>query len=192
MHHGYKRWDESDRRKTMDPDAILSKAGLKPGMTFVDIGCGQGYFALPAARIVGPKGRVYGIDIDEEALGVLGRKAADLGLMIETIAGEGENMVACEGCADVVFFGICLHDFEDPEKVLANALRMLKPGGKLADIDWKKEPMEGGPPLEKRFSEEKALELIEGAGLAVESREDVGGRYYLITARLQRPANDNC
>ncbi len=183
MHHGYKRWDETDRRKTMDPDAILNMVGLKPGMRIVDVGCGQGYFSLPAARIVGPKGRVYGIDIDEEALGVLGRKAADMGLKIETITGEGENTVACEACADVVFFGICLHDFQDPEKVLAKARGMLKPGGKLADLDWRKEPMEGGPPLEKRFSEEKAVKLIRDARFDIESVADISGRYYLILAK---------
>lgn len=188
MHGGYKRWDESDRRKTMDPDAILSKAGLKPGMTLVDIGCGQGYFALPAARIAGPKGKVFGIDVDEEALEHINSKASEEGLNIKTILSEAESAVACEGCADVVFFGICLHDFRDPEKVLACARRMLKPDGRLADIDWKKEPMEGGPPVEIRLSEEQASKLIEGAGFKVDSLEDIGGRYYLITARLVRPA----
>jgi ubiquinone/menaquinone biosynthesis C-methylase UbiE len=68
--HGYKGWDESDRRKTMDPERILAMAGLAPGMAFVDIGCGQGYFSIPAAHKAGPKGRVYGIDIDEEALDI--------------------------------------------------------------------------------------------------------------------------
>lgn len=167
----------------MDPDAILSKAGLKPGMTFVDIGCGQGYFALPAARIVGPKGRVYGIDVDEEALKLIDRKASDAGLNIKTITGEAESAVACEGCADIVFFGICLHDFQVLEKVLANAWRMLKPGGRLADLDWKKAPMEGGPPLNIRFSERKASKLIGDARFKVESVEDISGRYYLILSK---------
>ncbi len=183
MHHGYKRWDESDRRKTMDPDAILMKAGLKPGMTLVDIGCGQGYFALPAARIAGPKGKVYGIDIDEEALEHIDSTASGERLNIRTILSEAESAVACEGCADVVFFGICLHDFHDPEKVLANARRMLKPGGRLADIDWKKEPMEGGPPLEIRLSEEQASKLIGDARFNIESIEDIADRYYLILAK---------
>ena len=50
---GYKNWPDSERKKTQDPVSILSKAGLKPGMTFVDIGCGQGYFSIPAAKLVG-------------------------------------------------------------------------------------------------------------------------------------------
>ena len=180
---GYKGWDESDRKTTMDPDVILPKAGLKPGMTLVDIGCGQGYFAIPAARIAGKKGRVYGIDIDEEALELLGRKASEAGLDIKVITGEGEKTIACEGCADIVFFGICLHDFEAPEKVLANARRMLKPGGTLANLDWKKAEMQGGPPVEARLSERQASKLIADAGLKVQSAEDISGRYYLILAK---------
>lgn len=150
-------------------------------MTIVDIGCGQGYFALAAARLPGV--RVYGIDVDEGALALLNRRAEGLGLSnVTTIVGAAEHTIACAACADIVFFGICLHDFEDPGEALANARRMLKPGGTLADLDWKKVPTEGGPPLEKRFSEEKASRLIEAAGFTVGAVADLDGRYYLITA----------
>jgi len=50
-------------------------------------------------------------------------------------------------------------------KVLANARRMVKPAGNLVNLDWKKEPMELGPPLEKRFSGEVAVRLIEASAL---------------------------
>ena len=126
---GYKGIDDSDRRKMMDPDVILPKIGLRPGMTLVDVGCGQGFFALPAARIAGPNGQVYGIDIDTEALDLLGHRASEAGMNIRILQGEAEKTIACEGCADIVFFGISLHDFEEPEKVLDNAWRMLKPEG---------------------------------------------------------------
>jgi ubiquinone/menaquinone biosynthesis C-methylase UbiE len=159
-------------------------SGLKPGMTIVDIGCGQGYFAIPAAKAAGENGRVLCIDIDEEAIGLLDRKASDMGLTnIKTFSGEAERTRACESCADIVFFGICLHDFDDPDKVLGNAMRMLKHGGTLIDLDWKKVAMEGGPPLEKRFSEQKATKLIEKAGFKIESVEEIEGRYYFILAR---------
>lgn len=181
--HGYKRWDEADRRRTMNPEAILAKAGLKPGMTMVDVGCGQGYFTIPAARVVGREGQVYGIDVDEEALEHLEQKASSAGLNVKTLAGEAESTVACEGCADIVFFGICLHDFHEPDRVLANAWRMLRPRGRLANLDWKKAPMEGGPPVKIRFSERKASSLLQDARFDVESVEDISGRYYLILAR---------
>ncbi len=183
--HGYKRWPDSDRRKTQDPEAILKQAGLEAGMAFADIGCGQGYFAIPAARLVGTEGKVYGIDIDREAIKVLAEKARELGLNnIKAIAGDAEHTMPCEACADIAFFGICMHDFESPEAVLANARRMLKPGGILADLDWKKiRDDEGGPPYEARYSERKASKLIEDAGFEVESVQDIERRYYLVIAR---------
>jgi ubiquinone/menaquinone biosynthesis C-methylase UbiE len=185
--HGYKGWPDSDRRKTQVPEAILTRAGLKPGMTFADIGCGQGYFTIPAAKLAGPKGKVYGIDVDEEAIGVLKGKASAEGLKnIKITTGSAENMVLCEACTDVAFFGICLHDFDDPARVLENAHRTLKPGGILADLDWNKVKTEGGPPAEKRFSVEKASKLIEDAGFRIKSTEDIAGRYYLIIAEAPR------
>ena len=78
----------------------------------IDIGCGQGFFALPAARRVGRNGKVVGIDTNPEAVGVMMERAGREGLhTLEGIVGTGEETVACEGCADIVFFGIDLHDF---------------------------------------------------------------------------------
>ncbi len=160
---GYKNWPDDERKKTQDPVSILSKAGLKPGMTFIDIGCGQGYFSIPAAKLVGHKGQVIGIDVDVEGLDVLERTASRDDLNnITAVVGHAEETVICDACADIVFFGICLHDFQDPGKVLNNAKRMLKPSGTLVDLDWKKIRMEQGPPYDIRFSEEKASDAPEG------------------------------
>ena len=176
--------DDPERRQWQDPDQILITIGLKPGMVFVDMGCGDGYFALPAARRVGPKGRVYANDIDEGAVARLRERAAQEGFgnLVAEVQ-ESEEMVACERCADIVFFGIDLHDFRDPAAVLANAQKMLRPGGKLVDLDWKDQPTPFGPPLEKRFSIGKAKSLISSAGFGVESVQDSGPWHYLIIAR---------
>jgi hypothetical protein len=81
-----------------------------------------------------------------------------------------------------VFFGIDFHDFSNPSKVLLNAKTMLRPGGRLIDLDWKDEPMEIGPSHEKRFSIEKARNLIESAGFRVISVQDAGLYHYMIIA----------
>ncbi len=60
--------DDPERRKWQDPEQIFDMIGLAPGMIFVDMGCGDGYFALPAARRVGNRGRVYAVDIDGDAV----------------------------------------------------------------------------------------------------------------------------
>jgi len=177
--------NDTERRKWQDPEKILSEIGLAPGMTFVDLGCGDGYFALPAARIVGLKGKVIATDIDEGAIGRLRQHAAEEGLgQLSAEVRAAEDTIACEGCADFVFFGINLHDFADPAQVIRNAKRMLRQSGKLVDLDWKAQPMSIGPPLEKRFSVAKAQELIESAGFHIILVAEAGPYHYIIIAGL--------
>jgi len=180
----YSYLPETERRKWQDPEAILVRIGLQPGFTFVDVGCGDGFFTLPAARIVGNKGRVYGSDIEEDAIGRLRERASQEGLVNLTLeVGEAEKLILCDGCADIVFFGIVLHDFKSAAKVLSNAKKMLKNGGKLVDLDWKKKRMESGPPLCIRFSEEEATSLIEQAGFKIEELWTNEPFHYVIIAK---------
>lgn len=114
--------------------------------------------------MAGPAGKGYGLDINGEAISEVAEKAKKEGLHnISLKTGSAEGNILCESCADIVFFGICLHDFNDHGQVLLNAKKMLKPAGILADLDWKKMAMEIGPPENIRFSEEKAKGLIEAA-----------------------------
>jgi len=177
------RADDPERGAWQDAEKILTSIGLSEGMVFVDVGCGEGYFGVPASRWVGPGGKVFAVDINAEAVARLEEQAKNEGLAKLVVdVKEAENTLFCEGCADIVFFGIDLHDFRDPAQVLANAARMLKPSGRLADLDWKNQPMDIGPPPEKRFSVEKARYLIEAAGLRIQSVQDAGPFHYLIIA----------
>jgi len=177
------RADDPERRSWQDPEKIFPAIGLRKGMVFVDVGCGEGYFALPAARIVGPDGKVYAIDINAEAVAYLKEQAtANVLTNLSAEAEEAEAVIACEGCAVIVFFGIDLHDFADPELVIRNAKRMLRPSGRLIDLDWKDIPMDVGPPAEKRFPVEKAKKMIESAGFTARSVQDAGPYHYLIIA----------
>ena len=177
------RADDPDRKTWQDPEKIFSAIGLSAGMVFVDIGCGEGYFALPAARRMGPCGTVYAADINADAVAALREQAANEGLSnVSAEVKAAEETIACEGCADFVFFGIDLHDFADPNQVLRNAWKMLKPSGRLIDLDWKDEPMEFGPPQEKRFSADKAQAMIKAAGFRVHFVQDAGPYHYLISA----------
>ncbi len=187
IHHKHSRRhspeDEAARRRWQHPESILEGIGLARGGTFIDVGCGDGFFALPAARIVGPHGRVCGIDIDAEALDLLREKARSEGLENVVLRkGKGEEIVLCDGCADVVFFGIDLHDFVDPTRVLLNAKRMMRNTGVVVDVDWKKEALPLGPPPAKKFSPEHAASLMTEAGLEVRTVTEAGPYHYIVTA----------
>ncbi|WP_292518538.1 class I SAM-dependent methyltransferase [Methanoculleus sp.] len=175
--------DEAARRRWQHPESVLEGIGLADGDTFIDVGCGDGFFALPAARMVGPHGRVCGIDIDAEALDLLQDKAFGEGLdNVILHPGMAEEVILCDGCADIVFFGIALHDFADPVRVLRNAKRMAAPEGRIVDVDWKKEPLPLGPPAAKKFSTEHAASLMAEAGLRVTGIVESGPYHYIVTA----------
>jgi ubiquinone/menaquinone biosynthesis C-methylase UbiE len=176
--------EDTLRRRWHNPETTLKSVGLRPSMVFMDIGCGYGFFTIPAAEQVGENGRVYAVDADAEAVEAVKRKAAEKGLKnITATVGEAEETVFCDECADMVFFSIVLHDFRDPAKVLSNAKRMIKPDGTLINLDWKKKSTVFGPPMRIRFSEEQAQALIRQAGFTIESVKDAGSNFYIITAK---------
>jgi len=180
-----KDYNHAERRLWQDAQAILSQIGLKPGDTLADIGSGDGYFSIPAARIVGKTGKVYALDVSAEAIAELKEAASAAGLNnIQTAVGEAETALLCNGCAaDVVLMANVLHDFNDPVAALKNSRLILKRGGRLADLDWKKDKDQlHGPPFAKRFDQQKATSLLEQARFKVMSSTLIGPFHYLIIA----------
>ena len=100
---------------------------------------------------------------------------------VTTEVGRGEAARLCRECADVVFMGIVLHDFEVPAQVLANAYIMTRPGGRLVNLDWKKEALPLGPPEQVKFSPDRAAEMIREAGFRVSGTRDSGQYHYVVT-----------
>jgi len=181
---GHKHSGEDMIRKWHHPKIDLESIGLRSGMVFMDIGCGDGFFTILAAQIVGKTGKIYAVDTDASAIERLKHKADKKGLTnIKAVVAKAEETVFCDECADIVFYSIVLHDFHDPAKVLLNAKRMLKPDGKLVDLDWKKKRTTHGPPVRIRFSEEQAQALIKNAGFDIESVRDAGRDHYIVVAK---------
>jgi ubiquinone/menaquinone biosynthesis C-methylase UbiE len=161
----------------------LAEVGVKAGDIFIDLACGSGFFAIPAARMIGSEGVVCGVDIASEALEELRVQSAQARLNnIRFRLAAAEQVALCERCADMVFVGIALHDFKDPVKALQNARGALKSCGKLVNLDWKKELTPFGPPVSIRFSESEAAALIRSAGYDVVSIENSGPYHYVIVA----------
>ena len=186
MPHGWtKDYNHAERLLWQNTDQILSDIGLKPGDTMVDIGCGDGFFSLPAAKLVGRDGLIYAIDASDEAIAQLKTKASGLDLAnIRAVVADAEKFTACRHCADIILMANVLHDFENPLKVLANARELLKPEGTVVDLDWKKEPrQQHGPPLEKRLSQDEASAILNQAEFKVTNNILSGPFHYLLLAR---------
>jgi ubiquinone/menaquinone biosynthesis C-methylase UbiE len=183
MSLNYINQKEDIRRAWQDPEGTLRKIGLRSGNQFADIGCGYGFFTLPAARLVGNMGKVYAVDINESAIEILQLRLKQENLEAVLRIDKAEHTVFCDNCMDIVFFSIVLHDFQDQHKVLKNARRMIKNDGVLVNLDWKNKPLPLGPPLEKKFSTQKTMSLIEDAGFQVTDFSDKHKYLYMVIAR---------
>lgn len=160
-------------QKFLNPSNIVAQAGVSSGQTVADFGCGSGYYTLPAAQIVGSNGRVYACDIMADKLAVAQSTAMHNGCKnVTVIQTDLEKPVKdiAEGSCDVVIISNILHLAKDRDAIIRNAYAVLKTGGKLVAVEWKKEKTPLGPPLEDRISAEDLIKVLNNLGF-VKDRE---------------------
>ena len=118
-------------------ERTIERLGLQPGMTVLDMACGSGASTLPAARRVGPTGKVIGIDLSERMLAMGRDKARRAGLsQIEFRSGDMTRAEFPDGSFDAVVCVFGVSFAPDMEALVAELWRMVKPGGRLAITTW--------------------------------------------------------
>ncbi|MFH1024722.1 MAG: methyltransferase domain-containing protein [Planctomycetota bacterium] len=117
------------------PERVLQEAGLRPGMTVLDFGCGPGDFALAAARAVGASGRVYALDRHPLAVRYVERRASRRGWGNVSALNAANPSGISRGSVDIALLYNVLHEFGDPFWILAGLHCALKPEGVLSVMD---------------------------------------------------------
>jgi len=136
-------------------------ADLKPGETVLDLGSGGGIDVLLSARRVGPAGRVYGLDMTDSMLDLARRNAAAAGVSnVEFLKGDIENIPLPDSSVDAVISNCVINLSGDKQRVLTEAFRVLKPGGRFAVSDV---VVRGEVPAEIRRSVELWVGCVAGA-----------------------------
>jgi predicted methyltransferase len=114
---------------------VFDALGVKPGHRVADIGCGFGYFTFRLAARVGAEGRVYAVDVDQEAINkVRQRKEREKLEQVEPILGESNDPRLPDGL-DAVLIVDTYHEFRDYDRMMQAVFCALKPGRLLAIID---------------------------------------------------------
>lgn len=182
----HRRSLESEERKSyLDPTTILREAGVRRGMRVADVGAGIGFFALPAAALVGPRGHVYAVDVSPEMLDDLRKKVVrERAANLTALRSTEDRIPLSDAAVDLVFLACVLHELDGPG-TLSECRRILTPDGRLAIVDWKKEDMEFGPPKAHRLDEAEAQAAVARAGFVPIRTFTAGAYHYGIEARVR-------
>jgi len=170
------------------PGESLRELGVRSGDTVAEIGSGNGYFALPAARITDP-GTVYALDVDESLLAELSHLAEQQGIEnVTTVAGDARALSEhLPERVDTVMIANTFHGVDDPETFVRQAFGALRPGGRFVVVNWRDRPREEteiageprGPPTELRLSpEETERTVLDAAALTLEEAIDLPPYHY--------------
>ncbi len=141
-----------------NPSAL---AELRPGETVLDLGSGGGIDVLLSARRVGPTGKAYGLDMTDEMLALARENQKQGGVEnVEFLKGEIENVPLPDNSVDVIISNCVINLSSDKQRVLREAYRVLKPGGRLAVSDI---VVRGKVPAEIRRNVELWIGCVAGA-----------------------------
>jgi ubiquinone/menaquinone biosynthesis C-methylase UbiE len=135
------------QRDATDAATLIDVLEIRPGATVADIGAGSGPLVTPLSRHVGPSGHVYATDVVADRIAELKTLIASASLEnVAVIEGGLAETRLPEGCCDAVYMRLVYHHFGDPAAMNASLLKSLKPGGRIAVIEFKPKTGTSAPP----------------------------------------------
>ena len=166
MGHRAAGWlERPEREKEEAPTKLLKALDLKEGQIVADIGAGSGYHAFRMAPLVGAKGKILAVDIQKEMLDLMNDKAKKTKVTnIETILGTETDPKLPKGEVDLILLVDVYHEFSHPYEMAEKMVAALKPGGRIAFVEFRLEDAEVPIKLVHKMTERQViLEMAEFA-----------------------------
>ena len=118
------------------PDLVLKTIGIKPGMTIGEVGAGRGRYTVHIASRIGPSGKIYANDIEEDYLKYIEKRCADQGLTnVKTVLGGLTDPKLPPAALDIVIMVNVVHCLAEPVALFRNIKKSLKPDGVIAIVE---------------------------------------------------------
>jgi len=174
MHYTGAPWLMREERQREEDCAMLIEAlAIKPGQTICDMGCGNGFYTLQLARLVGPTGKVLAVDIQPEMLHLLSERAKAEGIEnIELIEGTPVDPKLPPGGVDLILLVDVYHEFSHPEQMLAAMRKSLKKGGRVALVEFRLEDPQVPIKLLHKMSKKQVLKEFPPNGFKLSEQFD--------------------
>jgi ubiquinone/menaquinone biosynthesis C-methylase UbiE len=176
-----------DREDWQQPDRIMDALQIAEGSIVADLGAGGGWFTIRLARRVGPNGKVYAEDVQPQMIQAISRRVERENLRnVVPRLGTPDDPKLPEGAIDVVLIVETYNEVERRVALLRNVARSLKPGGRIAIINSKKDGGGPGPDMDERVDAEEVVRDAEAAGLRLRTRETfLRYQYFLVFERAR-------
>lgn len=180
--------EEPGRAEWQKPDEVIRALRLSPGETLCDVGSGPGYFALRAARKLESSGWVYAEDVEATMINALRDRVAQARLSnVTPILGLPEDPLLPRAACDVILIVNTYHLFPNGPAFLRRLGKSLKPGGRIANIDFQKRETPQGPVLARRVARESFLADAQRAGFRLTVEETfLPYQYFLVLKTAAR------
>ena len=155
--------DDPDRLLWLPPQEAVTLLGIARSETIADIGARTGFFALPFARAASASGKVWAVDLQPEMIEILWHNLNrdSEGLDVELVHVSAVLTHLPDACCDAAFLGNVWHELDERAEVLREMQRILRPGGRLAVLDWRTDvTFPPGPPPDHRVSAQESMDAL--------------------------------
>jgi predicted methyltransferase len=179
--------ESEERAEWQKPDEVLAALRLAPGQTVADIGAGGGYFTARFAGQLGETGQVYAVDVQDAMIERLQERvtAEDL-TNVEVIRAEFDDPGLPKNACDLVFFSSVYKEINNRPAYMRKVGHSLKPGGRVAILEYRVDETAIGPPRNMRLSPEQITEEMETAGFhLVEEHDFLPRENFLVYAPME-------
>ena len=180
-----KKLDSPKRREMLPTRTVLNKIGLNEGARLADIGCGIGYFSIPAADVIGSQGIVFALDVSKEMIEELDKKIEENDIEnIRTVITDKYNFKLEDNSVSYAFICTVLHEIEDGMAFINETKRILALGGKIAVVEWIRAESDWGPPVDHRLDSSDVKIMLQAAGFKEIEYLKLNEHFYIVTGTL--------
>jgi ubiquinone/menaquinone biosynthesis C-methylase UbiE len=174
---------DPQRRTRWNPPQLLGQLGIRPEQIVLDLGCGPGFWTLPLAEIVGANGKVWALDVSQEMLDAMSKRHPPA--HVHLLRSELPHIDLPDASVDWIWAAFVAHEVEPLESLAEEIRRVLRPGGRLAILDWRPDAVhDDGPPRHHRLDPATVRRALQEIGFSLLPSDWQHEDAYLLLAGL--------